>query len=621
MRTFDIVIIGSGIAGGLLARQLRLACPDLGVLVLEAAGAMEDYKVGESTVEVAANYMVRRLNLGTYLYQHQLPKNGLRFFFDAPGKDLPLPRMSEIGSDHMPFHPSFQLERARLERDLVAMNRAAGAEVELGAKVVDLAIDGGGRHRVVYEQGGERREVACRWVCDASGRRHVLLRKLGVKVHKETRLNTAAAWGRYRGVAGLDAVTDAAWRSRARYTSRHLSTNHFMYDGYWIWFIPLAGDLEGTANADPRPALMSVGVVFDKDRIGEGNAPAGALPGPRTRADFERFLGAHRAVRDLLEGAELEDFQSYAHLPYHADRYFSTDRYAVTGEAGAFTDPFYSPGSDFIATANEFITQMILADVGGDRSGFEERVAAYDAYYRFKYDSTLRLYERMYPVFGCYELYRLKYLLDFNNYYNLVVWPFMADRVTDVGWIREELRFTDLVLRALSTMGEHFASLAADLRARGEYFAQNEGRFANGLNGVAQLQTRLGPSIDERFRREQVDRAYGSVFAALVERRLAERGLSDRARLVSELKLPQVLVFKDITPDRLARLLERIGERLTKELRGEFPDAGVERVDLGPGGEVSVAGPAAGTEAHAAVLSRARALWDASAGSLAHIAL
>ncbi|WP_437903501.1 tryptophan 7-halogenase [Sorangium sp. So ce327] len=609
MRTFDIVIIGSGIAGGFLARQLRLACPDLGVLVLEAAEAMEDYKVGESTVEVAANYMVRRLNLGTYLYQHQLPKNGLRFFFDSPDKDLPLPRMSEIGSDHMPFHPSFQLERARLERDLVTMNRAAGAEVELGAKVVDVAIDGRGRHTVVYEQGGERREVACRWVCDASGRRHVLFRKLGVKVHKEARLNTAAAWGRYRGVAGLDGVTDAAWRSRARYTSRHLSTNHFMYDGYWIWFIPLAGD------------LMSVGVVFDKDRIGAGNVPAGALPGPRTRAEFERFLGAHRAARELLEGAELEDFQSYAHLPYHAEQYFSTDRYAVTGEAGAFTDPFYSPGSDFIATANEFITQMILSDVRGDRAGFEEKVAAYDAYYRFKYDSTLRLYERMYPVFGSFELYRLKYLLDFNNYYNLVVWPFMADRVTDVGWIREELKFTDLVLRALSTMGEHFASLASDLRARGEYFAQNEGRFANGLNGVAQLETRLGPAIDERFRREQVDRAYGSVFAALVERRLGEQGLSDRARLVSELTLPQVLVFRDITPERLARLLQRIGERMTKELREELPDAGIERLELGASGVISVTGPAEGTKAHADALSRARALWDASAGSLAHIAL
>src|SRR4030095_5705344 len=102
----DVVILGGGIAGAFLARQLKLARPSLEVIVLESAEAMTDYKVGESTVEVAANYMVRRLGLGTYLYQHQLPKNGLRFFFDSEGKDLPLTRMSEIGSDHMPFHQS-----------------------------------------------------------------------------------------------------------------------------------------------------------------------------------------------------------------------------------------------------------------------------------------------------------------------------------------------------------------------------------------------------------------------------------------------------------------------------------------------------------------------------------
>src|SRR5262249_26090867 len=160
--------------GGFLARQLKRTRPDLGILVLEAADKIDNLKVGESTVEVAASYMIRRLNLGTYLYQHQLPKNGLRFFFDSQDKDLPLTRMSEIGSDHMPFHPSFQLERAALERDLVRMNREAGVEVELGAKVVNMTIDGTARHVVVYEQGGVRREVACRWLCDAAGRRHLL---------------------------------------------------------------------------------------------------------------------------------------------------------------------------------------------------------------------------------------------------------------------------------------------------------------------------------------------------------------------------------------------------------------------------------------------------------------
>src|SRR5262249_8264387 len=155
----------------------------------------------------------------------------------------------------------------------------------------------------------------------------------------------------------------------------------------------------------------------------------------------------------------------------------------------------------FIATANEFITSLILTEIDGDSAALREKVEAYNAYYRFKYESTIRLYIKMYPVFGSFELFRLKYLLDFNNYYNLVFWPVLADRLTSVEWIKGELRFTDLVLRAVSTLADYFAALADDLRAAGEYHAQNEGRWANGLNGVAQFETRLGPVLDEAFRR------------------------------------------------------------------------------------------------------------------------
>src|SRR5205807_497197 len=97
--------------------------------------------------------------------------------------------------------------------------------------------------------------------------------------------------------------------------------------------------------------------------------------GPRTREEFEPFIKRHRAAGELMEGAVFEDFQAYNHLPYHSDVFFSTDRWAVTGEAGAFTDPFYSPGSDFIATANEFIMAMIQAEMGGDARRFAEQVA------------------------------------------------------------------------------------------------------------------------------------------------------------------------------------------------------------------------------------------------------
>ena len=69
---------------------------------------------------------------------------------------------------------------------------------------------------MTWERGGETHEVTARWVCDASGRRHVLQRQLGHKVTKEPRLATAAAWGRYRNVAGLDAEGQDELREACR---------------------------------------------------------------------------------------------------------------------------------------------------------------------------------------------------------------------------------------------------------------------------------------------------------------------------------------------------------------------------------------------------------------------
>ncbi len=595
---FDVVIVGHGQAGALLARHLRLALgTSARLLVLEAAPELADYKVGESTVEVAANYMVRRLGLGTYLYQHQLPKNGVRFFFDSQERDVPLPEMSEMGTDRLPFHPAFQLERASFERDLLAMNLASGVDVRLGAEVVDLALGSGDAdHRVTFVRDGARTTVSTRFVVDAGGRRQWLLKRLGVGLHRETRLNTASSWARYRRVPGVDSFGDAAWRERVCHTSRHLSTNHMMYDGYWIWFIPLAGD------------LMSVGVVYDKDRVPERLG---------TREAFEAFLGRHRATRELLYGAELCDFQQYAHLPYRSDQYFSADRWATTGFASAFVDPFYSPGADFIAIANDFIVELVTRALRGDRGALVERADLFNAYYEFWYERTLRIYAGLYPTFGSFEVFRLKYMLDFNNYYNLVVWPFMADKHLDVAWLRDELRFVDRVIQAQDSMAAQFVALAEKLRARGEYHAENRGRWHNVLAAIVRLQERLGPRLDEPLRRAQVQAAYSSVFAAVIERAAGLGGLSNRKAFLAELTFPTVVLFKDITEASVARLLDRAAARMKRDLSRELPDAQIAAIRLSAGG-AEVESDAGHAEALA---QRAAALWDARGESLAHVEL
>ena len=77
MERLDVAIIGGGMAGGMLARQLLRAAPGLRLALFDKSGET-DWRVGESTVEIASNYMIRRLGLSRYLYEEQLPKNGLR---------------------------------------------------------------------------------------------------------------------------------------------------------------------------------------------------------------------------------------------------------------------------------------------------------------------------------------------------------------------------------------------------------------------------------------------------------------------------------------------------------------------------------------------------------------
>ncbi|HEB52219.1 MAG TPA: NAD(P)/FAD-dependent oxidoreductase, partial [bacterium] len=251
---YDLVILGCGLAGGLLARQLRLQRPDLRVACLERATSTS-YKVGEATVELFSNYLVRKLGLTSYLYEHHLPKNGLRFFFDTAGLDAPIERMSEIGSLGLPFHPSFQLDRSTFERELRTGGARLGADVIEGARVTAVEL-GEPSHTVHFEEGGRRRTVKATWVVDATGRTSLLAKQLDLRVPQRQH-KCLAAWARLGAVADLDGpAIDQAWRDRVHNTSRRLSTVHFMHRGAWVWMIPLKG------------SITSVGVVGDVRRVG-----------------------------------------------------------------------------------------------------------------------------------------------------------------------------------------------------------------------------------------------------------------------------------------------------------------------------------------------------------------
>ena len=462
-RALDVAILGGGLAGNLLARQLRLALPRLRVGLFEKESA-RSFKVGEATVEIASNYLVRRLGLSTYLYERQLPKNGLRYFFDGPERDHPLERMSEVGSVSLPFHPAFQLDRAALEADLLDMNRRDGVQVRTGARVQGVELGrGGSPHRVRVEDEAGAREVEARWVVDASGRVGSLARRQGLRV-AEPAHRIGSVWGRFEGVADIDAMGPAEFRERIRYAPRRLSTIHFMYRGYWVWFIPLRG------------GLVSVGAT------GEPIARDREL---RTREGFLRFLHGHRAIATLLRDAKLVDLGHLARIAYGTRRFFHRDRWGLSGEAATSADPLYSPGSDFIALENDFLADLIARDAAGeDREALAERTALYDAFMQFRHEATLLLYAGLYGTLGSYELACAKWDFDIGFYYNLWATAYLRDRHLDAEYLRSQLRLRPMVLQALRNFAELFRRVERELDRRGDYGRSNSGHFYHGLTNI-----------------------------------------------------------------------------------------------------------------------------------------
>ena len=413
MKHTDVVILGGGLAGLTLALQLRARLPSLSVTVLERnAHPVPEaaHKVGESTVEIGAHYLDTVLGLKAHLREAQLKKFGFRFFFSDGARSVDA--VTELGASRYLQTPGYQLDRGILENHLGEQVREQGMAFVTGCTVQEVRLADDGAHQVRYVHQGADHELAADWVVDASGRAGLLRRQLGLQIDNGHHVN--AAWFRLAARIDVDDWSnDAAWHARCDYRERWLSTNHLVGPGYWVWLIPLAS------------GSHSVGIVADEK-----------MHPLRGFNSFERacaWLDEHQPqLAQVVREARgtLQDFIALRRFSYGCKRVFSARRWALTGEAGLFLDPFYSPGTDFIAISNTYITELVARERAGQ--SIEMHAHLFEQIYLSFYESTLALYRDQYALFGDADVMPAKVIWDYTYYWGILCQFFFQRRLADV---------------------------------------------------------------------------------------------------------------------------------------------------------------------------------------------
>ena len=335
--SFDIIILGAGIAGTTLAAIL--ARHNQRVLLLEK-GSLPRFAVGEAMLPATAlwlwilgqQYDVPEIQVLSHVdairektTQRYGVKRSFGFLYHREGRDQSPLEAQQLIPPLLPIVQEVHLFREDSDLYMLQTAMGYGAVYRDHTTVTDVAI---GDDVTVVTENGER--YRGRYLVDAAGFRSPLAEKFELRRGAPAlRTHSRAIFTHMADVPAFDDLV-ADNRYPSQMSRWHEGTLHHVFDGGWFWIIPFDN------HAEARTSLTSVGLMLDTRRH-----PRSALS---PQAEFEQFVQRFPTVARQLAGATpVRDCMGTDRIQYAARRSIGS-RYALLSHSHGFVDPLYSNG-------------------------------------------------------------------------------------------------------------------------------------------------------------------------------------------------------------------------------------------------------------------------------------
>ncbi len=395
-KTHDIIILGGGIAGSLMAISMLRKNPKLSLLIIERSVVFPP-KVGESSAELTGLFF-NRFSIDPIL-KKQIPKAGLRFLFNEHQSD-DFNKMNEFSSPALKsVSNGYHFNRQVFDTDLLNEAVSLGAELLRPAEICDL-IYTKLNTTISVKHNEELRVFVATWVVDASGPERIVNKKLNWG-KKDLKFNTSASFAHFKGLRPVkewDCTKNDFWDKNSIGPREH-GTLQFMRKGCWWWHIKITDD------------VTSIGIVYDTHML-DGNNPD---------AFFDDYIRKDAQLNAIIGDATRGNIKHLPNLPFVSSKLYD-EGIAVIGDAAAFIDPLFSPGIEFICQQSIHLSELIL-DYYETKGMNHTKWMRYDAEFLNGFSDRVLTYQDKYKVMGSYDLFANWVQLDFAAYFSFHVIP------------------------------------------------------------------------------------------------------------------------------------------------------------------------------------------------------